>query len=350
MRAIVDLASVVANWKTFQRLAGTAETAAVVKADAYGLGAAAVAPALAKAGARTFFTATVQEALTVRRALGPEPTIVALNGVMTQDAARASAAAITPTINSLDQARQWAGSNDAAPFLHIDTGMSRLGLRPEETGPAKDLLGGTAPALVMSHLACASTPAHPLNAKQRETFLAAALAFPGARLSLAASAGSQLGPAYTLDMIRPGIGLYGWDGMDEETTPLSAAVTVTAPVLQTRTVHAGETCGYGATFTAPHALTAAIIACGYADGYLRAGSSHAHVGYQGQRLPVLGRVSMDLLIVDASAAPSLAAGASVELVGQTITAAAAAAASGTLPYELFTTFVGRSPRTYRPPQ
>ena len=347
-RAVIDLGAVVANWTTFQRLGGTAECAAVVKADAYGFGAAPVAQALAKAGARTFFTATLGEALAVREAVGPGPAIVALNGPAGSELSFYRSAHITACLNTLPQAALWGQSGGGSPcVVHIDTGMNRLGLRPDEAAEAAALLAAAPPALVMSHLACASDAAHPMNEAQRDRFVAASAAFPGAKRSLAASAGAQLGPGFAFDMIRPGVGLYGWDGMDRPTTPLACAATVTAPVLQRRRVPAGETCGYGATFTAHRDLDAVIIACGYADGFFRTGSGAAAVAFAGMRLPVLGRVSMDLLIVDATAAPGLSEGDGVEIVGPTATADTVAAAAGTVAYEVFTTFVGRAQKSYR---
>jgi alanine racemase len=347
---VIDLGAVVRNWKTFQRLGGTAECAAVVKADAYGLGAGPVAKALAQAGARTFFTATLAEALAVREALGHGPMIIPLNGPAAGEAAAFQSAAITPCLNSLEQIALWASApasaRSAAPVIHIDTGMNRLGLRNDEVGRAKALLGGVQPALAMSHLACASRPQHPQNSAQRLSFMEAAGAFPGVRLSLSASAGVQLGQDFCFDMIRPGIGLYGWDGMDSPTTRLAVAATVMAPVLQRRSIPAGETAGYGATFAAPADIEAVTVACGYADGFFRVAKG-ACVGYQGNRLAVIGRISMDLIIADATAAPSLVAGDMVEIVGSTIAVEDVAAAAGTLPYEVFTTFVGRTPKTYK---
>jgi alanine racemase len=347
-QAVIALEAIVANWRAFQRLAGGAECAAVVKADAYGFGAQAVAPALAKAGARTFFTATLGEALAVRQSLGDGPTIIALNGPAAGEMPVYHQASLTACLNSLEQAALWAANPGRAPVIHIDTGMNRLGLRSDEVGEISSILSGALPSLVMSHLACASDPDHAKNAAQRALFVEAAASFGGVRRSLSASAGAQLGPDFAFDMIRPGIGLYGWDGMDRAAMALMPAATVTAPVLQRRRILAGETAGYGATFTAPRDMDAVIVACGYADGFFRSasGSGLACVGYQGKRLGVLGRVSMDLLIVDASAAPGLQAGDRVELLGPTVDAARVAAAAGTLPYEVFTTFVGRAARSY----
>jgi alanine racemase len=321
----------------------------VVKADAYGFGADPIAQALAKAGARTFFTATLGEALAVRAALGPRPAVIALNGPAEGELALYRQAGVTACLNSLAQTARWVESGGGPCVVHIDTGMNRLGLTPAEAAEAAALLRTTPPALVMSHLACASDPAHPLNETQRARFIAAAAAFPETKRSLAASAGAQLGTGFAFDMIRPGVGLYGWDGMDRPTTTLACAAQVTAPVLQRRRVKIGESCGYGATFTAPTDLDAAIVACGYADGFFRTGSGRAAIAFEGRRLSILGRISMDLVIVEATLAPKLQEGAWVEIVGQTATAEAAAEAAGTVAYEVFTTFVGKAQKAYHAP-
>lgn len=304
---------------------------------------------MAKAGVRTFFTATLGEALIVRAALGPGPAIIALNGPADGDIALHREHGVTACLNSLPQVARWAAAEGGPCVIHIDTGMNRLGLRPEEAPQAARLLQAKPPSVVMSHLACASDPHHPLNEAQRRRLIDAASLFPEARRSLAASAGAQLGPRFAFDLIRPGIGLYGWDGMDRPTTSLACAARVLAPVLQRRRVPAGETCGYGATFTAAADLDAAILACGYADGFFRTGSGRAAIAYEGRRLRVLGRISMDLLIVDATDAPDLEEGAWAEIVGPAAGADAMAEAAGTVPYEVFTTFVGRAQKTYRAP-
>jgi alanine racemase len=349
-RLHVDLEAVRANWRTFQALAPTAQAAAVVKANAYGLGAGAVANALAAEGCRTFFTATFAEGAAVRAALGPGPEIIVLNGVAAEAPPDAFARfALTACLNCAEDLAAWTSDEASAPapVLHIDTGMNRLGFRVEDAPEARRALAdaGVTPSLVMSHLACASDPAHPMNEAQRIAFEGAAAAFPGIRRSLAASAGTQLGPAYHYDLIRPGIGLYGWDGMDAPTTPLRPAARVTAPVLQVRTVRAGETCGYGATVTAHRDTRAVIVAAGYADGFLRAASGRGYAAAVGDaRLPLLGRVSMDLLILDAEAAPGLRVGDMVELLGPRAPLSDTAAAMGTLAYEVLTTLAGQAER------
>lgn len=336
-RLRVSVDAIVANWRFFQKRAPTAETSAVVKADGYGLGAINAATALAKAGARTFFTATVGEALHVRRALGQAPRIFVLNGATAEDAGKLEAAALTPVLNSVDQIALW---NARAPFaLHIDTGMSRLGLAPDDVAGAASALK-SAPALVMSHLACASDLNHDMNMRQCSRFIAAAALFPKAPLSLAATAGALIGPDFHFDMIRPGIGLYGSGGLDADNPPLSAAATIEAPILQVREISGGETVGYGASFSAPKKMRCATVAIGYADGYLRSLSGRGYGVLGGKKLPLLGRVSMDLVVLDVTDCAEARPGAWVEFLGTNVPLDDIAQLAGTAPYEMLTTFAG----------
>lgn len=333
----MDVNGIVANWRFFQKRAPTAETAAVVKADGYGLGAIDAANALAKAGARTFFTATCGEAQEVRAALGAGPRIFVLNGATPEDADAQAAAALVPVLNSLAQIRFW---NARAPFaLHLDTGMNRLGLGADDLGAAASLLGA-APVLVMSHLACASDLGHEMNARQCAKFVAAAALFPKAPLSLAATAGALIGPDFHFDMIRPGVGLYGSGGLDADNPALSAAATIEAPILQLREIGAGETVGYGATFTAPKPMRCATVAIGYADGYLRSLGGRGYGVLGGKKLPLLGRVSMDLVVLDVTDCAEARPGAWVEFLGPNAPLDEMAQLAGTAPYELLTTFAG----------
>ena len=331
------------NWRFFKRMAPSAATAAVVKADAYGLGAERAARSLAEAGARIFFTATCAEALTVRAALGEGPQIFVLNGPTGEDAAALSGARLTPVLNCMAQIALWNARGPAA--LHIDTGMNRLGLGPEELAPAAVALKDAAVALVMSHLACAATPGHEMNALQRTRFLDAASLFTKAPLSLAATAGALLGADYHFDLIRPGIGLYGSAGVDDGGAPLRPVATVEAPILQVRTVEPGERFGYGATVTAANKMRTATVALGYADGYLRALGGRGYGVIDGVRAPVLGRVSMDLTILDVSEAPAANPGAMVEFLGPNVPLEDLAKLAGTAPYEMLTTFAGTVRRT-----
>lgn len=337
-RLRVDHGAIAENWRFFKKLAPGAAAAAVVKADGYGLGAEGAARELAKAGARLFFTATLGEALGVRAALGEGPQILVLNGPSGEDAAHYAGAKLTPVLNSLAQIRIWNARGPAA--LHIDTGMNRLGIGPEELGQAAAALKNTTLALVMSHLACASTPAHELNAIQRTRFIDAATLFPKAPLSLAATAGALIGADYHFDLIRPGVGLYGSGGLDADNPKLACAATIEAPILQVRDAEPGESFGYGATFTATKKIRAATVALGYADGYLRALSGRGYGVLAGAKLPILGRVSMDLIILDVTGAPDAAPGAMVELLGPNVPLDDVAQLAGTASYEILTTFAG----------
>jgi len=317
--------------------------AAVVKADAYGLGAVATSRALAQAGARTFFTATTNEALVIRKALGEGPQVFVLNGPTGADAETMKGARLTPVLNSLEQVKLWAARGPAA--LHIDTGMNRLGLGPEELPHAAVALRDTTLALVMSHLACASSPAHPMNEVQLKRFIDAATLFPKAPRSLAATAGAQIGAAYHFDLLRVGVGLYGSGGLDENVMNLACAAIVDAPILQVRNVEPGETFGYGATFAADKKMRTATVSLGYADGYLRSLSGHGYGVLGGARRPILGRVSMDLVIVDVTGCDEAREGAMVEFLGPSAKLDEIAALAGTAPYELLTTFAGTVRKT-----
>jgi alanine racemase len=324
-------------------LAQGAAVGAVVKADAYGLGSEPAARALAAAGARIFFTATTNEALCVRRALGEGPQIFVLNGPSADDADIVAAAKLTPVLNSIEQIKRWQSRGAAA--LHIDTGMNRLGIGPEELSQAAVALKDTSLALVMSHLACGATPSHEKNAIQRRRFVDAATLFPKAPLSLAATAGALIGADYHFDLIRPGIGLYGSGGLDANNPGLANTVTIEAPILQVRDVEAGETFGYGATFTAAAKMRTATVALGYADGFLRSLGGRGNGFLEGARLPILGRVSMDLVIIDVSGCDNVRPGVMVEFLGPNAPLDDVAHLAGTAPYEILTTFAGLVRRT-----
>jgi len=305
----------------------------VIKADGYGLGAADAALTLARAGARTFFTASFGEALDARKILGPGPTIFVLNGPTAEDVADFEQAVLTPVLNSPAQIALWGARGPAA--LHLDTGMNRLGLSETET----DAANGLHPILVISHLACSSTPDHPMNARQLQRFTERARAFPGAKLSLAATAGALLGPDYHFDMIRTGIGLYGSGGLDAGGPQLAVAARIDAPILQIRDIAPGESFGYGAIFTAKKPMRTATVGIGYADGFLRSFTGRGYGVLAGAVTPVLGRVSMDLTIIDVTDC-ACAPGDWVEFLGPHARLDDVAAAAGTAPYEILTTFAG----------
>lgn len=315
----------------------------MVKADGYGLGAIGASRALAQAGARVFFAATCAEALAVRKALGEGPQIFVLNGPTGEDAETMMATKLTPVLNSLAQIKLWETRGPMA--LHIDTGMNRLGVGPEELAHAAVALKDATLALVMSHLACASNVNHDMNAVQRARFIDAATLFPKAPLSLASTAGVLMAPDYHFDLVRPGIGLYGAGGLDENNPPLAVAATVEAPILQVRDVEPGESFGYGATFTAAKKMRTATVALGYADGYLRSLGGRGYGVLGGAKRAILGRISMDLIIIDVTGCDEARAGAKVEFLGPNAPLDEVAALAGTAAYEILTTFAGTVRKT-----
>jgi alanine racemase len=342
-RLTVDHAAIVENWRFFKKAAPSAAVSAVVKADSYGLGAVGASRALAQAGARVFFTATSAEALTVRKALGEGPQVFVLNGVAPEDAEALVNAKLTPVLNSIAQIKVWNARGPAA--LHIDTGMNRLGIGPEELAQTMIALKGTTLSLVMSHLACASDAKHEKNAIQLKRFVDAATLFPKAPLSLASTGGVLISPDYHFDLVRPGIGLYGSGGLDADNPTLSAAAKIEAPILQVRDVEAGETFGYGGSFTATKKMRSATVALGYADGYLRSLSGRGYGFFAGAKRPLLGRVSMDLVILDVTGCAEAQPGAMVEFLGPNAPLDEIATLAGTLPYEILTTFAGTVRKT-----
>lgn len=315
----------------------------MVKADAYGLGSIGASRALAQAGARVFFTATFAEAVVVRKALGEGPQIFVLNGPTPEDASHFASAKLTPILNSMAQILLWDARGPAG--LHIDTGMNRLGVGPEELTDSVRALKDVSLALVMSHLACVSDVKHEMNAIQLKRFVDAATLFPKAPRSLASTAGILIGPDYHFDLVRPGVGLYGSGGLDSGNPTLSAAATIEAPILQVRDVEPGETFGYGATFTAAQKLRTATVALGYADGYLRSLSGRGYGFLGGAKRPILGRVSMDLIILDVTGCAEAQPGAMVEFLGPNVRLEDVAALASTASYEILTTFAGTVRKT-----
>jgi alanine racemase len=312
-----------------------------VKADGYGRGAAAIAQALAKVGARTFFVAHVGEGVALRAALGARPTIYVLHGADDPLIETCVAADLTPVISCAHQIEPWR-SKQATCAVQVDTGMNRLGLSAHWANAASQALGGQV-KLVMSHLACASDPNAQMNIRQRALFDDLCLLFPSAKRSLAASGGA-LKAGFGYDLIRPGIGLYGGAPLDCDSPPLATVATVTAPVLQTRAIQAGETVGYGATFTAPKDGHIATIAAGYADGVLRSLSGKGYAALDGRTFPYAGRVSMDMITLWDEAG-ALTPGDDVELLGAAVPVDDLAARAGTIAYEVLTQ-LARTPRAY----
>jgi alanine racemase len=337
LRLTIDSSALVHNWRWLRDIAGVPAGAAI-KADGYGLGARETMRALHEAGCRDFFVSTWAEA----EELGAVPEgarLVVLHGVGPDDVEAALASTACPVLNSVEQVERWkqVGSGRSCDIM-IDTGMNRLGLRPDEIA----CLDGLAIDTLHSHLACADED-HALNGKQLQRFREVAAAVPAKRYSLANSAGICLGRDYSFDLVRPGLALYGGIPRVEADGSIRQVAHVEAQIVQRRRIRVGESCGYGATFVADEDTEAAILNIGYADGYLR-GFSSKGAAFAGEfALPVLGRVSMDLIAVGCSAAPEIREGEWVEIDYNVPTASAA---SGLSQYELLTCLGSRFERRW----
>ena len=349
----IDLGAIVANWRLLAAKAAPASCAAVVKANAYGLGAAPVARALAAAGCRTFFVASLDEGIALRAALGDGAEIAVLNGPFPGTAAEFVRHGLVPVLNEPGQVAAWVKLRGRAlplpAILHVDTGMARLGLGAHEFAALLDAPPALAWRAVMSHLSCAERPDHELNERQRTRFAAAAARLPGVVATLAASSGIFLGPRYHFDMVRPGAALYGVNPQPDRPNPLRPVVRLSGRIVQVRQIDRGEPVGYGAAHVMQAPGRAAIVALGYGDGWPRS-FGHRGCGYlAGKRVPLIGRVSMDLVTFDVSAvAPELARpGMTIDLLGAEYGVDAAAADAGTIGYEILSTLGARYHRVYR---
>ena len=344
----IDLDAIAANWRALDAMTGPAcETAAVVKADAYGCGAGVVGRALAKAGCRTFFVAMPEEGLALRDALGDGAAIYVFAGLDGDHARDMQRRDVRPVLNSVEQMAEAAAlaarTDGLTAAMQVDTGMNRLGLEEAEAyalsrDPQSTLADGLLELdLILSHMGCADDPSHPLNADQRACFerICAASDLRIPRRSLSATAGTLLGQGYHYDMVRIGIGLYGG-------FPFSlgrAAVRLEAPILQIRDLAPGESVGYGALWTASRPSRIATIPVGYADGLIRALGNGAAVYLDGQPVPFAGRVSMDLITLDVTDL-RCSPGDRVELLGPNQPIDALAAAAGTIGHEILTSLRG----------
>jgi alanine racemase len=355
-RLIVRLDAIAANYRLCCELASPATVAGVVKADAYGLGAAPVARALTATGCDTFFVARLEEGIALRPIV-PEARIFVLDGVQGDGAPALIAHRLIPVLNALDEIAAWSAAAlaqdaDLDCALHIDTGMNRLGLPPDE---ASTLARETArrlmrlrPVLIMSHLACADDPQSAMNAMQRERFLAALAMLPAAPASLSSSGGVLLGRDYAFDMVRLGIGLYGGNPQPSRPNPFAVAALLKGRILQLRRVDRGDSVGYGATCRIQRPSTLATAGLGYADGLMRAIGNRGAGAIAGIRAPIAGRLSMDLVTLDVTDLPAetLAVGAEVEFLGDTISLEEFAGWAGTASYEVLTSLGHRAPRHY----
>ncbi len=348
----IDLTAIATNWRALATRAAPGAVAGVVKANAYGLGAARVAPALYTAGCRHFFVAHLAEGMALRETLGAGPMIAVLNGFAP---GADGDAALVPVLNSLGDVHSHAAAGRSAgrarqTLLHLDTGMARLGLDAgEQARLAADhsLLAGLDLLYVMSHLACADEPDHPLNAEQAARFGQAGAALPKLKRSFANSSGLFLGADYASDLARPGCALYGINPTPGAANPMRQVVRLEAPILQIRDIPSGASVGYGASFVATRPSRIATIAVGYADGYLRCLSGQGVAAYRDMILPMVGRVSMDLITLDVTDAPGIAPGDTVQLIGGAAPSPDdLAARAGTIGYEILTSLGDRYRRDY----
>jgi alanine racemase len=355
----IDLDALQANYRRLKQELGGVACAAAIKADAYGLGMGRVAPALSAEGVRSFFVALPDEAIALRADLAevlPEAEIFVLGGPMRGAEADYLAHGLIPVLNSLGDLDHWraVAAREGLPLpaaLHVDTGMSRLGLPRDELDALAedhDRFAGLDLRYVMSHLACADEAAHPMNAEQLAGFRAALGRLPRALASLANSSGIFLGPDYHFDLGRPGAALYGVNPTPGSPNPMSQVVRLQGKILQVRDIDAPQCVGYGATHRVSGPTRLATVAAGYADGYLRALSNRGAGHISGIQVPVVGRVSMDLITFDLSAVPAEMArpGATIDLLGPDLGVDELGRRAGTIGYEILTALGRRYHRTY----
>jgi alanine racemase len=337
----IDLDAIAANWRRLDRLSGPeVQTAAVVKADAYGLGVTRVARALAQAGARRFFVAYAEEGAVLRQTLGPGPQIAVLSGHMSGDTEMIHDLDLTPMLNSLEQITRHLEALPGHAFgVQLDTGMNRLGVELLEWQAVAPILIEAGPQLLMSHLACADEPDHPQNLAQLEAFHEMTDG-TGVPRSLSATGGILLGPKYHFDLTRPGIGLYG--GRPFETA--ERVVTLSLPVVQIREVEPGETVGYGGSWQAETTSKIATLAGGYADGLIRMLSNTAMLWDDDTPCKLVGRVSMDLITADVTHLEEEPK--SLDIIGPYQSVDELADAAGTIGYEILTSLGPRYLRRY----
>ena len=347
----VDLDALAHNYRQIAADAAGAEVAPVVKADGYGLGVGPVARRLWQEGARRFFVARLSEGEALRTALAHrEAQIIVLDGLTDGAADRMSASDLTPALTGLDQIDSWgAAGGPRRCVLHFDTGMNRLGLACGEASEAAARLARQPHLqldLVMSHLARAADPSHPKNGRQAQAFAAVRAAFPGVRTSLAASAGVYLGADYCLDVVRPGISLFGGGPLERPDDRFRAVARLQTPVLQVREIGAGEEMGYGGMYVADRPMRVALLGAGYADGLLRASHARGEAWLNGARAPYL-IVTMDMIGVDVAACGDVKPGDMAELLGpRVLLDDVAARTPGTVAHECLVRLSSRAERVY----
>jgi alanine racemase len=356
----IDLVAVKENWRRLKARAGSAECGAAVKGNAYGLGIDHVARALWEAGCRSYFVARPKEGEELRAIL-PEATIYVLDGLFAGQAEFYAKLNLCPALISISEAREWSAfgrvyGRRLPCAIHVDTGINRLGFSAAEYAALLEdrfTMEGLNVCLLMSHLACADDPGHPMNRRQAEAFKAVRARLPGVPASLANSSGIFLGDGFTHELVRPGIALYGGNPTQKVANPMHAVAILEGTVMQLREIGAGDTVGYGATWQAARPSLVAVLGAGYKDGVPRALSSRAQEGpaqvfINGQRCPVIGRVSMDMMAIDVTdlAPATVTRGTRAEILGRNIAIDEVACWAGTISYELLTRLGSRYARLY----
>lgn len=343
----IGLGSITSNWHLLKKKAVAAECSSVVKADAYGCGMKQVTSALVKAGCKVFFVAQLSEGIVLRK-LDPSAAIYIFNGLLQSPAAEYFNHNLHPVLNSVEELQEWLGASQAPFALHFDTGMNRLGVKPDQISQ----LPQCEPLLVMSHFVSSEKQNDLLNQKQIDEFETLRKRYPKAKASMANSSAIFLKEKPFYDLVRPGYALYGGNPVPGEKNPMHNVVSLQAPVLQVKHVRAGETAGYNGIWTAKRDSVIITLPIGYADGFLRSGSASndkkgAQVAWQGRLYPVVGRISMDLITVDVTGAPQPPKRSDlVEIIGEHLTIDKVAENAGTIGYEVLTSLGKRYERRY----
>lgn len=352
----VRLGSLAANFRESLRRAAPATVSPVVKANAYGMGLAPVAHALVNAGADTFFVARLEEGIKLRELL-PRERIFVLDGISAGVAPALLSHALTPVLNSLNEIAEWSAlarreNRELDAVLHVDTGMNRSGLSHHELSTvvanSRRSLEGIKLVLIMSHLARADEPDREMSWVQLARFRAALALLPSAPASLSASAGIELGRDFLFDVVRPGLAIYGGNPVASRLNPYRTVAVLTGRVLQLREIPAGDSVGYGASFTAAGPAVLATVAAGYADGLMRSVAARGRAAIAGYFVPYAGRISMDLAVLDVTSVPAnvVSRGVEVEFMGDTVTLEELAEAAGTITHEILTSIGPRVHRHY----
>lgn len=343
----INLSAIASNWNYFKNQAKNSVVSAVVKADCYGLGVEEVTRVLQDAGCNHYFVANLQEALTARRTIGASAKIFVLNGAFPNEIDYFQEFDIIPVLNSKFQMKAWKESNGTPCAVHIDTGMNRLGIRYDETDQYLELIKDLNPELIISHLACSSDPENEFNKIQLDRFNKACSILPNTMKSISASGGALLGKDFQMDLIRPGIGMYGGNPFDYGENKFKTVAYLKCPIIQIRTIKAKETYGYSRTYTAQKNAKIAVCALGYADGFLRSASNNGIAFINGKICNIVGRVSMDLVAIDISdVAVPPKEGDLVEFLGDNVKIDDQAKAMDTITYEILTRLGSRFYKKY----